>query len=453
VYQAKVYGVSEGDGAIALTKAQYKGGPNALHEVRWTPSTGFYLVGGDGWFCKSWFGDSNFETKARDAVAVTMERHFPSRLAKSQSPFSVLVTLEDAPFTPCLNASYARDHCDFESWAPIFAFGSTPRNLTALPTMRRAPLITLVDCYIDRIGENAVTMRALGQTFNETPSCGFLNYQPDGVKYVDMAKCKALTGDPACKPYDRGLFTLSAVNNASAYEWDALKSKVFWRGNDFWFLSASYPEGRVSSEWFVNNLVQAATEEERARLIRTYLSYAGAGSIGPRTRAVLLSLLKPDLIDAKFFDWGNFTGKQANRLENGRVLGIDASERATEEVMAKFRYLIDIGGGGGTTFTGTIAKLSMPGVLLHHMTPTVDSYHHYLKPFVHYVPVATDLSNLEARVQWLNDNQDEAKAISDAATEWTRWFRKVSTLLEYHNETLVQPLRRIVDPFGQYYVA
>ena len=37
---------------------------------------------------------------------------------------------------------------------------------------------------------------------------------------------------------------------------------------------------------------------------------------------------------------------------------------------AKFKYHIDLGGGGGTTWTVTIEKLAMPGLLFHHMTPT-----------------------------------------------------------------------------------
>ena len=41
-------------------------------------------------------------------------------------------------------------------------------------------------------------------------------------------------------------------------------------------------------------------------------------------------------------------------------IGVDAKERATEELIAKYKYQIDIGGGGGTTWSGLIPKLSMP---------------------------------------------------------------------------------------------
>ena len=73
----------DGDGWLS-------GGNNGIREIRWTSRTGFYLVGGDGRFVPSWFGKSNFETKARDAVRASVERYYPGRLAKGQKPFSVL---------------------------------------------------------------------------------------------------------------------------------------------------------------------------------------------------------------------------------------------------------------------------------------------------------------------------------------------------------------------------
>jgi hypothetical protein len=47
-------------------------------------------------------------------------------------------------------------------------------------------------------------------------------------------------------------------------------------------------------------------------------------------------------------------------------------------------YHINLGGGGGTKWTGTIGKLALPGGLFHHITPK-------------YMLIATDLSNLQER--------------------------------------------------------
>ena len=39
-----------------------------------------------------------------------------------------------------------------------------------------------------------------------------------------------------------------------------------------------------------------------------------------------------------------------------------------------------------------------------------------LEPWVHYVPIKRDLSDLEAKVNWLRANDDKARAISQQGT-------------------------------------
>ena len=60
-------------------------------------------------------------------------------------------------------------------------------------------------------------------------------------------------------------------------------------------------------------------------------------------------------------------------------------EPMTKCEMARFKYHIDIGGNGGTTWQGTIDKLAMPGLLFHHDSGMKDHFHDELKPWVHYV--------------------------------------------------------------------
>ena len=442
-YERYAYGVSDEDDAIARTKAQYGDGKrDKLRELRWTPKEGFFLVGGDGWFCKSWFGNSNFDTKARDAIRESVKRYFPTRIADDATPFSILFTTADSPWTPCVDRDYAKANCDFKTWVPIIAFGSTPRDETLLPPIRPGPLVTLLDCYTDRINEPPTPH---GQAYNETPSCEFLNYVPEGTKYAAMAKCEANSNSPACAPYKRGLFTLSATEDESQYAWSALIPKAFWRGNDFTYLTTEYPNHRPASEPYLKAVWNS---DNRTETMRTMLNSHG---LGPRGRAVFMSKLSPSLVDAKFFDWGSFT-HEPSRHALGVELGVDAPVRATEETLAKYRYQLDLGGVGGTTWTGTISKLSMPGVLLHHETDTVDSYFETLKPYVHYMPVDLELRTLEEKVKWLEDNPESAVEMATNAHKWVEWFRQVSILLGYNHEKLVLPLREIIDPDDVHYL-
>ena len=50
--------------------------------------------------------------------------------------------------------------------------------------------------------------------------------------------------------------------------------------------------------------------------------------------------------------------------------------------LAQYKYHINPGGGGGSTWSGTIVKLAMPGLLFHHyLTPTKDYFHDWLVPW------------------------------------------------------------------------
>ena len=39
-------------------------------------------------------------------------------------------------------------------------------------------------------------------------------------------------------------------------------------------------------------------------------------------------------------------------------------------------------------------------------------FNHLLEPWVHYVPLSNDLSNLREQVQWIHENPEEVKTIA-----------------------------------------
>eukprot|EP00970_Alexandrium_tamarense_P015937 scaffold5763_cov144-Alexandrium_tamarense.AAC.1 len=60
--------------------------------------------------------------------------------------------------------------------------------------------------------------------------------------------------------------------------------------------------------------------------------------------------------------------------EQFKNYGISAvGNKMSLEELAKYKYHIDIGGGGGTTWSGTLEKLALPGLLFHHETETRDT--------------------------------------------------------------------------------
>lgn len=365
----------------------------------------------------------------RDFIASAIERYYPSRIAPGSPPFHVFFEVNDSPDTECMGRR-GRSRCHAESWEPIFAFGSSPKDPRVMPSMRSATLTALGSCILP-----LTTVSPSGNmtvTKDTEPLCEFLEY-PERVE--DMSRCDGGAGAKAftCRYY--GLFNMDAMVNKEEYKWDNLIKKAIWRGSDFHFYQRGDPGAKPEATRFIGQIGAA-----RDKKVAMEALLAGS-AIGPRLRAVLMSQLNPNLIDAKFFNWN---GRRA-----GLDLGLVTTDHIEDNVMGKYKYQLDLGGGGGTTWSGMIPKLSMPGVLFHHETAMKDSYFDQLKPYVHYLPLKEDLSNFEELVRFVETNATEAQAISQRASDWVREFRKLGSLLRHNYEVLAVPLAKSLDPTGE----
>jgi hypothetical protein len=95
---------------------------------------------------------------------------------------------------------------------------------------------------------------------------------------------------------------------------------------------------------------------------------------------------------------------------------------------------------------GSLDKLAMPGVLLHHETPTMDWFFKELRPWYHYVPVRTDLSDLKEKFDWAEAHQDEAQQIAERGRNFSTWFFSNQKMREEY-EKLCDQLGNVVDAY------
>lgn len=51
--------------------------------------------------------------------------------------------------------------------------------------------------------------------------------------------------------------------------------------------------------------------------------------------------------------------------------------------------------------------MALPGLLFHHMTPTKVWFHDLMIPWVHFVPVSLDLSDLRQKFIWAESHPEE----------------------------------------------
>lgn len=130
-------------------------------------------------------------------------------------------------------------------------------------------------------------------------------------------------------------------------------------------------------------------------------------------------------------------------------IGIPAvGEGMSLEDLGRFKYHIDLGGGGGTTWSGTLEKLGLPGLLFHHVTPTKDYLHEKIVPWVHYVPVREDLSDLKEKYEWAESHPRMARKISDNATELARSLGTMPGMEGMFRQFYEGKLRQVVEAYA-----
>lgn len=86
----------------------------------------------------------------------------------------------------------------------------------------------------------------------------------------------------------------------------------------------------------------------------------------------------------------------------------------------QYKYLISV--DGNTAAWQRVPWILQSGsVLLLVDTDIEEWFYHDLQPWVHYVPIKADFSDLELKVRWLRENDEEAKKIVNRASVFARY--------------------------------
>lgn len=129
----------------------------------------------------------------------------------------------------------------------------------------------------------------------------------------------------------------------------------------------------------------------------------------PRARLVSMSLQYPELINARF----------ALDLHNKSMLEMAKREGYIGDYVsmmdhAKYKYLMDIDGNCAATPRHPIFMFSN-SVILKNTTNSILWFYRPLKPYIHFIPVAEDLSDLLIKLDWAKSHQEECQQIASNA--------------------------------------
>lgn len=323
-------------------------------------------------------------------------------------------------------------------FAPILHFGSAFRDGSILPSLVTMP------------PPQRIHLRCMSEWQMNHEICEFL-----------LPKSTKKEGGET-----RGIVFSEHVNDLA---WEDLIPQVERRGNDFPYLPLLYPElrppdydtdvepklkeysrgvgGKIRA---LNDIYDLLRLRWKAVVVTARAEFeANAANKNPKRKKSVLpwadmkfSPVDPDRA-AKRDDTQNANHRRWNDV------GIPAmgEEIMSLEEMARYKYLVDFGGGGGTSSSSTIQKLALPGLLFHHETAAKDWYHEHLVPWIHYVPVKEDLSDLRERYEWAELHRKKAREIAKKGTEFVRRLGRPQGMDELYRRHFLKPLEDVIEAY------
>ena len=134
-----------------------------------------------------------------------------------------------------------------------------------------------------------------------------------------------------------------------------------------------------------------------------------------RYQIVKLSHENPDFIKAGFTDIVQYARK---RYEKYDKTILEKVSKVVDLEQIKYKYIV-IADGNVSTY-GYFWVLASGSVPLKQESDHVQYFEKWLEPFVHYVPIKRDFSDLLEKIEWLRENDNKAKEIANNARNFAK---------------------------------
>lgn len=102
--------------------------------------------------------------------------------------------------------------------------------------------------------------------------------------------------------------------------------------------------------------------------------------------------------------------------------------------MSKYKYILNI--DGSVTAFRLSAELAFGSVILKVDSKYKIWYMDLLVPWVHYIPIKSDLSDLKEKIQWCKENQDKCQIIGTNARKFFYKYINKTKMVEWVGKTL-----------------
>jgi hypothetical protein len=98
--------------------------------------------------------------------------------------------------------------------------------------------------------------------------------------------------------------------------------------------------------------------------------------------------------------------------------------------MVNYKYILDTD-GRASTWDATAWKLNSGSVIMKQVSPWRQWFYDEYRPWIHYVPIANDFSDLQEKFQWCESHQAECEAMVQACLALFQKIYRFHNVIEY----------------------
>jgi hypothetical protein len=146
-----------------------------------------------------------------------------------------------------------------------------------------------------------------------------------------------------------------------------------------------------------------------------------AGRIGRGTKYNFLTRRDIDTDQRTYF--------MSNNVPKTNIVCSTNGELQTDD-MIQYKYILDID-GHACTWDGTAWKLNSGSVIFKTNSIWRQWFYDDYKPWVHYIPINDDFSDIDDKYAWCESHQDECKRIISNAKKLFQKVYRLDSIFKY----------------------
>lgn len=117
-------------------------------------------------------------------------------------------------------------------------------------------------------------------------------------------------------------------------------------------------------------------------------------------------------------------------------LNIQLSQKLSPEIQSTYKYIINI--DGHVSAYRQSLEFSLGSVILMVNSDYYLWFKQYLKPYVHYIPIKKDLSDIYEKISWCKNNDHKCQQIVQNCLKFYDKFLSKNSILDYWQKTLIE---------------